>query len=419
MPLKAWGTGAGPVIAALGVTQIVGYGALYYAYAVLAPFVAADLDVSQAALFAALSAGLLLGALTAPVFGRKLDRHGAAAVMAAGSAAVSVLLVLLAIAPGFGTFAALIVLIEVIGFTVLYDAAFAVLARHAPANPRAAITRLTLIAGFASTLFWPLTGWLAEVAGWRATYAIFAALTLGLALPLHLWIARRPVPAPTTAPQAETDRQARFRVSGTLAQRAFWQVGIGFALSGMALVAMGVHMVPILLARGLGDAAYAVGMAMGPAQVLIRIVDATLWRRLHPVTVALIASGAVPLAMACLLLPASPTVLGLMFAVLLGTGGGLSSIVRGSVPVSLFGVDGLGERLGRLAALRSLLGASAPFLFAAATAAIGMDRTLWLTIGIAAAGFAVIGWLWRDLRRDARLSTPAAAAAPPTSRAWP
>ncbi|MGQ0563877.1 MAG: MFS transporter [Gemmobacter sp.] len=164
------------MIVAVGVTQIIGYGALYYAYAVLAPHIAAEYGVSESALFGALSAGLLLGGMTAPVFGRWIDRFGSAAVMSAGSAAVSVLFALLAAAPGFWSFAALIVLIQIVSFTVLYDAAFAVLARYAPRN-RAAITKLTLIAGFASTLIWPLTGGLVEAVRWRATYVVFAALS--------------------------------------------------------------------------------------------------------------------------------------------------------------------------------------------------------------------------------------------------
>lgn len=406
---------AGPVIVALGVTQIIGYGALYYAYAVLAPHISEEFGVSESALFGTLSAGLLLGGITAPVFGRWIDRYGSAAVMSAGSAAVSVLLALLAAAPGFWSFAALIVLIEIVSVTVLYDAAFSVLARYAPRNPRAAITKLTLIAGFASTLFWPLTGWLVDAVGWRATYVVFAAVNLAVALPLHLWILRRNAPGHTTVSETDLARDARFRISGAVARRAFWLVGIGFALSGMAISAMGVHMVPILLAQGLGDAAFAVAMAMGPAQVLIRVVDATLWRRLHPVSVALISAAVLPLAMVCLLLPGPELALALAFALLMGTGGGLSSIVRGAVPVSLFGTGGLGERLGQLAAMRNILGASSPFLFAWSAAAIGMDRTLWLAIGIAAAGFAVMGWLWLDLRREARRPTPAATAAPPTS----
>ncbi|MEH7830231.1 MFS transporter [Gemmobacter denitrificans] len=391
---------ARPVIAALGVTQIIGYGALYYAYAVLTPAMATDFNVTEPTLFAIFSIGLLLGGFTAPAFGRRIDRHGAARVMSAGSAAVAAALVALAHAPDIVTFALLVVLIEIISFAVLYDAAFATLALHAPRNTRAAITLLTLIAGFASTLFWPLTGWLAEDMGWRGTYLIFAGLTLGLALPLHLWIARRPLPDPAAiaAHPAQTEVQYQ-RLSGPEARRAFWLMGVGFAISGMVISAVTIHMVPILLARGMGETAFLIAMMMGPAQVLIRVVDATLWRNLHPVAVAMVSAGAMPLAVLALLLPGPPVLTGLCFAILMGTGGGLASIVRGAVPVALFGTEGLGQQLGRLAAIRNLMGAAAPFAFALSTTRIGPGPTLWLVVALGLTGLAVMAILWRKVSR--------------------
>ena len=308
----------------------------------------------------------------------------------------------------------LVVLIETLSFMVLYDAAFAALAQHVPDNTRAAITKLTLIAGFASTIFWPLTGWLGETLGWRGSYLAFAALNVAIALPLHFWLARQRADVSfgnaETASVRSTERPV---LKGAIARRAFWQVGISFALSGMAIAALGVHMVPILLDRGLGETAFLVAMAMGPAQVLIRIVDATLWRRLHPVTVAVISAAALPLSMVVLLSPGPNLLLAAAFAVLFGAAQGLSSIVRGAVPVVLFGREDLGLQLGRLAAMRNILGAAAPFLFAFAGGFLGNRMTLWLTIGIATAGFLVIAWLWRDLGRAEMIATPEANPAHP------
>lgn len=392
--------GVRPVIAALGVTQIIGYGALYYAFAVLTPGLAAEFAATEATLFAVFSVGLLLGGLTAPALGRLMDRHGAALVMTVGSAVVALLLALISVAPGFWTFAALVVLIEIVSFTVLYDAAFATLARHSPQNSRGAITQLTLIAGFASTIFWPLTGWLAEVAGWRGTYLVFAGLNLAVALPLHLWIARRPLPD-RELPGAAGQVTGRHRqvLTGAAARRVFWLVGLGFALSGMVISSVTVHMVPILLAHDMGEAAFLVAMLMGPAQVLIRVVDATLWRNLHPVAVAVVSAAVLPLGVLALLLPGSAIATGVCFAVLLGTGGGLASIVRGAVPVALFGADGLGLRLGRLAAIRNLLGAAAPFIFALASTRVGPRPTLWLTAALGSAGLMVMAAVLREVRR--------------------
>lgn len=400
MLLKGSDRSTRPVIAALGASQIIGYGALYYAYAVLAPGIAVEFDVSEASLFAVFSIGLLVGGLTAPAFGRRIDRHGAPIVMATGSAVIAVLLAMLSVAPDLWVFAGLVVLIEIISFTVLYDAAFATLARLAPQDSRSAITLLTLIAGFASTIFWPLTGWLAEGVGWRGTYLVFAGLNLGLAFPLHLWIAKHPVPALAPSDTGKIHAvQARYRLSGPSARRAFWLVGVGFALSGMVISAVTVHMVPILLARDMGEMAYLVAMVMGPAQVLIRLVDATLWRHSHPVVVAIVAATALPLAVVALLVPGPAIVTGICFAVLLGTGGGLSSIVRGAVPVALFGPDGVGLRLGRLAAIRNVLGASAPFAFALATTHLGPQPTLYLIAAFGFLGLMVMAALWREVRR--------------------
>lgn len=392
----------GPYVPALGVTQLIGYGSVYYAYPILVPAIAAEFDTSPTLLFAILSAGLLAGGLMAPVLGRLLDRFGAPQVMAAGSAVTAVLLAGLAQAPNLASFAVLAIAVESIAFAVTYDAAFATLALRDPKATRTAITRLTLIGGFASTLFWPLTGWLDSMTGWRATLLIYAGLHLLVALPLHLWIARTPSPA---ASQARPDARPRPAFPPLAPERrrwGFWVLGLSFAVTGMVIAAIGVHLVPVLLARDLGQMAFVMGMLMGPAQVAIRLVEAGFWRDWHPLSVALVSGLSVPLALVALLVPLDSLALAALFAVLFGAGQGLASIVRGSVPMVLFGTSGIGAQLGRLAALRSILGAAAPFLFALGVAGLGTDLTLVLCVGLAASGLAALWGLRRDLKRTGR-----------------
>jgi MFS family permease len=384
-------TGWAETVAALGVTQILGYGALFYAFPILVPHIAAEFGVTPAMLFGVFSVGLFVGGLLSSRFGGWLDRFGAPRVMTAASALVAALFAAMALAPNFATFAALVITLEAISFLVLYDAAFATLALRVPQGTRLAITRLTLIGGFASTLFWPLTGWLVELIGWRGCYMVFAGLHLAVALPLHGWIAartRRAAAQPGFVPVH--DKPDWPPIQAGHIPRAFWLLGASFALTGIVIAAFGVHMVPVLLARGLGDAAYLVSMAMGPTQVLVRIVDATLWRGFHPLSVALISGGAVACAVAALLAPNAEIALAVAFAVLFGAGQGLASIVRGAVPLALFGSAGLGRRLGQLAGLRNVSAAAAPFLFAVAQQTIGLAATLWLALGIALAGLALL-----------------------------
>ena len=375
-----------PVVLALGATQVIGYGTLYYAYAILAPAVAAEFDTSLTSLYAIFSAGLLAGGLAAPQLGAWMDRFGAPRIMAAGSLCTALLVGGLAIAPNLWAFAACVIAIEVVGVAVLYDAAFATLATLGRAEAKRAITHLTLIAGFASTIFWPLTGWLEEVLGWRGTYAAFAALHLLVALPLHAWISARPRGEALGGTGPEARQEFGLPLAGRAAQLAFWAVAVSFALSGVLTAAVTVHLVPVLQALELGTAAYLVAMLMGPAQVLIRLVDALFWRALHPLTVALVSAAALPAAILVLLLPVDPVAAGTVFAVLFGLGAGLSSIVRGSVPLALFGAAGYGARLGRLAAIRTVLGAGAPFLFAAGLEGFGPTTALAvaLLVGIVA-----------------------------------
>jgi len=389
-----------PLVAALGVTQILGYGSIYYAFPILAPAVAVEFGVAEPLLFGLLSAGLLLGGLAAPYLGRLLDRTGAARVMTGGSLIMAALLTLLALSPNLIVYGGLIVLIEILSFAVLYDAAFALLAQKRPRDTRSSITRLTLIAGFASTIFWPLSGYLVGEFGWRGTQILFAALQLVCA-GLHFWLIALPV---TDAPGAPGDAPApppgpSPQMTGRVALRAFQLLGIGFALTGMAISAVTVHMVEILRSLALGDLAFLAAMVMGPAQVAIRLVDATIWRHQHPLVIAVISSAAIAMAILLLFLPGPASLLAFGFALVLGAGAGLSSIVRGAVPVALFGASGLGHRLGQLAAIRSVLGATAPFLFAWAAAAWSMPGAIGAALALAVAGLAALLLLYRTLRR--------------------
>jgi len=390
-------------VLALGVTQIVGYGTLYYAYSILAASIADEFAVAPSAMFGAFSVGMLAGGLAAPRLGALMDRVGAPRVMVLGSLAAAAALVGLASAPNFPLFAVLVVATEIVAVAVCYDAAFATLVLFGGAKARGAITRLTLIAGFASTLFWPLTGTLDASLGWRTTLLIFAGLHLAVALPLHLWLASQVrnetsatnrASTPAAAPTAAQLRSADERF-------AFWAIGTSFALSGMVIAAMGVHMVPVLGAMGLGSSAYIVSMLMGPTQVAIRLTDALFWRNLHPLQVATISGLALPLSVVALMLPTDGLIAGALFAAATGVGQGLSSIVRGTVPLALFGSAGYAARLGRLAAVRTVLSASAPFLFALGMQEAGLATTLWIACAIGGVALFPLFLLMARLKRGA------------------
>ncbi len=374
----------GQAVLLLGVTQVIGYGTLYYAFPILAPAIVGEFGIELPTFYAVFSVALLAGGLTAPRLGKLMDIHGAPRLMMIGSILAAILMAALALSPGLAVFGIVLVIVEVVSFMVLYDAAFATLAHLGARRARRAITFLTLIAGFASTVFWPVTGWLVAEVGWRWTVGAYALLHLCVALPLHWRLGLiKPQGAETLSAAEAADAEKRPAFAQVRADSigfAFTAIAISFALTAVVLSALSVQMVPVLQSLQLGAAAYFVAMAMGPAQVSVRITDALFWQNMHPLDVALISGAAIPLAIGLLFLPAAVVTTGLAFAICFGVGQGLSSIVRGSVPLTLFGPAGFGARLGQLALVRILMSAGAPFLFATLMAAFGTHVALGVMI---------------------------------------
>jgi MFS family permease len=387
------------VIWGLGATQIIGYGTLYYSFSILAPEMARDFAWSTEWVFGVFSASLLFGGLIAPSIGRWMDRHGAGRMMSLGSAVAALALILCAFAPGRATFIAGLVAIEMASAFVLYNAAFALLVQVTPRTAQRSITHLTLIAGFASTLFWPITSLLHEHLTWREVYLVFACINLLVCLPIHLWLASLMKAAKVNgAGVASSNPAVAGSISTASRARAFLLMAIGFALEGFVLSALLIHMVPLLTTVGMGAGAVLVGTVFGPSQVLSRLVNMLFGKGVSPLLLAVI-SAALLVAGLTVLLASAPSIAGgVVFAILFGLGSGLTSIVQGSLPLYLFGSDGYGALLGRISAARLLASALAPFIFAFLMTQVGTWSALSVAIllGVAAAvAFASIG---RDRR---------------------
>lgn len=350
-------------ILALGVTQIIGYGTLYYSFGILAPDMGASLGWSQEWIFGALSVALLIGGLTAPWLGSLIDRVGAGVVMTIGSAVAATALIACAHAPGRTTFVAALIGIEVAANLVQYGAAFALLVQLQPTVAQRSITYLTLIAGFASTLFWPLTSSLHTHFSWQNVYLVFAGLNLLVCLPLHAWLAtgvtRSRKQAASTPPQPVIGTLPRERRS-----LGFLLMTTAFALQYLAGSAVLVHMVPLLAGLGLGTSAAIVVTLFGPSQVASRLINMVFGKHLDALHLALISAVLIPISATILVLSAPSIPGAMLFAVIFGMGNGLLSIVSGTLPLVLFGNEGYGRLQGRMMAARLVASALAPFVLA-------------------------------------------------------
>ncbi len=351
------------LVPALGATQIVSWGTLYYSIAVLGASMRDELGISAAMLFAAYSLALLISALTAPFVGRAIDRHGGRVVMSAGSVVAAVALFLIAHVHSTITLFLAWSVAGVAMAMTMYDAAFATLSQHSGTSYRKALTALTLMGGLASTAFWPASLKGLEWFGWRDTLLCFAALELVLCLPLHLSF----IPPSTGA--AEPGKAGAAAGHGTLpsAKRraAFVWLAIAFAFNGFIVSVLTVHLITILQGKGLTLAtAVWVGTFFGPMQVIGRLLEFAIGRRFASRSIGMAALSLLVVAIVVLLALNGQVALALLFAVLFGGSNGVVTIVRGTVPAELFGRAGYGGTLGNLAAPALFARAIAPFAFA-------------------------------------------------------
>jgi MFS family permease len=381
-------------IVALGFTQIIAWGTTLYALGVLGKPIAQDTGWSQGLVYGGMSVGLLAsGAVSMPV-GRWLDRRGGREVMCLGSVLAALGLALLSQVRSPAAYLAVWVLVGVAMRLTLYDAAFASLVQLSHARGRRAISLLTLFGGLASTLLWPAGAALDFLYGWRITLLVFAALNLFVCLPLH-WYGLRPrrlsEPLSDDADAAvpAADAAAQSLVSPPLqgSHRTWGMVLFSVVMATSAFVtgAMAAHLVPVLAAGGL-DPRYAIALASakGIAQTLARLVDLVFGRNLHAISLGRLTIALMPLSFLVLLLGGSGWLAASVFVLLFGAANGLATIVRGAVPLSLFGPSGYGEVLGKLAVPVLIVNATAPTLFAIAEQRFGMPTAVALLAGVAA-----------------------------------
>lgn len=359
------GFGEKPVIA-LSITQTLGYGALFYSFGVLASSISKDFGVGLDVFFGIFSLGLLFGGLMAPFAGRLLDRRGARAVMSLGSVGTGAALILLAHAPNLWVFGIGVVVLELAACFVLYEAAFAALTQIYKYEARQRITAITLVAGFASTIFWPLTVWLEAQFGWRGTFIIFGLAQIAIPALLHWSTLKEASPIPDHAPDAPIDEIDRPVLTGGARERAFLLYALAVCVSGIAYSAIPVHMLKIIENEGFSAQAAAwVAMVMGPAQVMARIVEISYGQRFDALMTGRVALAALAGSLFLLAFGSGSSIIAIGFAAFYGISQGLMSIARGTVPLQLFGIRGYATIVGRVTGLRFIVNAGAPFAFAA------------------------------------------------------
>jgi len=368
------------VVAALGATQTVAWASSYYMPAILGAPIAGALHLPTSVFFGLFSGALLLSAVVGPSVGRLIDRHGGRHLLATSNLVIAAGLLILAAAHSI---AGLVIAWTVLGVGIgmgLYDPAFATLTWLYGRDARRSITGITLIAGFASTIGWPLTAVFLDIFGWRAACLTWAGLNMLLAAPVN-WLAIPRHGVPAALPRATTETTAAPPPRAAMPILAFF-----FAATWFVQGAMAAHLPGLLQAAGASStAAIAAASLVGPAQVGARIVEFGLLRSFHPISSARLASALHPIGAAFLVAFGAPGIIA--FALLHGAGNGMITIAKGTLPLALFGPGGYGLRSGLLSAPARMLQAASPFLFGLLLDQVGIGA-VGLSAGLCLAAFA-------------------------------
>jgi MFS family permease len=342
------------IIIGLGTTQTLAWASSYYLPAILADPIARDLGVSSNWIFAAFSASQVISAVHAPRIGRHIDLVGGRPVLSMSNVVLAAGLALLGLTTSIPMLIVAWLLLGVGMSAGLYDAAFAALGRIYGDAARRSITGITLLAGFASTIGWPLSAWGLETIGWRNTCFAWAAAHILIGLPINLIM----LPAVKGAKAAVAAAvKPHIPIDRTMIVLAFV-----FAAAWTVTGAMAAHLPRLMEAAGATTTqAVFAGALIGPSQVAARIFEAGFLSRYHPLFST---------KLACITHPIGAAILGLagggaasVFAIFHGSGNGILTIARGTLPLAIFGPQNYGYRLGIIGAPARMAQAAAPLLF--------------------------------------------------------
>jgi Major Facilitator Superfamily len=388
-------------VTTLGIAQITAWGTSYYCLGVLANPIIADTGWSRSVVYFGYTVALLTGGAVSTWAGSAIDRYGARAIMTAGTLMVSAGLYALSQVTSEGAYLAVWAFLGVGMRFCLYDAAFAALVQVVPSRGRLAISYLTLWGAFASTVFWVVGYYLNEAGGWRQTLVLFAIINLAICLPLN-WIgtAGRESGGKAVQPAGEAPATDTGTLAGRRRTIALALFALVMSLNGFVFSVVAVQLVPLLEAVGLATAAAVwVASLKGFAQFGGRVVEIVFGRRLHVMTVARIAIAFLPLSFVLLVVSGGNLAAIVAFTLLMGGSQGVVTIVRGAVPLALFGPTGYGAVLGLLATPVLIVNAASPTLFAMIVDNWGWTTARMVLVAASGASFIAIEVMARWYQR--------------------
>ena len=341
---------------AIAVGQTLGYGCLFYIFPALISALDADLGWGAAVLGAGPTIALILSGVLAPVMGRLVDAGWGVPLMAWGPVVGAAGLIVLATATTPFVYWAAWALLGVAQAAALYEVCFALLVRRLNDQARRAITKVTLVAGFASTVAFPVFGWIAIGSGWRVAVWWALGVVVCVMIPLHVWGTGRL--ARSTSGTAAPNEDTRVPAAQVLAKPMFWLISGLFLLGAFVHWMLVSFIIPIFDALNIAQAmAIVAASCIGPAQVVGRLIFMRYETGLRTSVGTLWCYGASLCALGLLAFAGVAPWLIFAFALLQGGANGMMTILRPVLIAETMGRRGFGQIAGMIQ-VPSLIGSA-------------------------------------------------------------
>ena len=343
--------------------QLVAWGSLFYAFAVLLPHMQQDLGWSHATLASGYSGALLLSGLLAPRVGVFIDRGFGRRVVTGGALAGVAGLVLWSVATHPAVYAAAWLLVGIAMAGTFYAPVFAVVVRLDPTRSRRAILAITLVGALASTVFLPLTAWLSASLGWRGSLVVLATGFAVVVLPTALTL-----PSPRHEPSSMATPPCSAR------PWALRLLTASLTLASVASVAFSTHVVMLLASEGRSVQAAATIAGLGGIAKLGGRLLVALATRVPPLVLMRLCLVLVAVALPLPLLSPSNAACVLM-VLLVGAANGARTIVRPALVVELVGARRFGRHDGTIELFTTSAKSLGPLGLGVLLGAVGRDGT--------------------------------------------
>lgn len=398
-----------PEVWALAVAETIVWAGMFYLFAALISQWESDLGWSKTELAVGLTTCMLVSAVVSPFVGGLIDKGQGRKILSGGALLGGVLLALLACIDQQWQFILIWAMLGVASACCFYEPCFAYITHCRRDQAKGVITLVTLIAGFAGTLAFPVANFLSEFYHWRVAVGFFSGLIISIAVPLFLFASRnsgslvtvkeravttdtaatRPLPEQVTSTgQGAIQRQGALRQA--MSGWTFWLVALAFGLMAFNHSSLITHFLPLMEERGVTlQLAVLAASLIGPMQVLGRIIVTLIEPWASNLLVCGLSFTSLILSAIFLMLSAVHPTLIFGFVIFQGMGIGVSSIMRPLIVAELLGYRGFGSISGAAASLSQLLTAAAPTVAAAIWVVGGYKSVLFVMLSVAILATAV------------------------------